>query len=76
MRVRFSVLVVATAIGSIVACDSGPPIKTASGEILDGIKFEETFPLSNDVKETSMGGERLRNAVATMDKHRLFNLRT
>jgi hypothetical protein len=60
----------------IAACDSGPPIKTASGELIDSIKFEETFPLSNDVKDSSLGGgERLRNGVALMDKHRLFDLR-
>lgn len=59
----------------VAGCDSGPPIKTASGELIDTIKFEESFPLSNDVKDSSLGGERLRNAVALMDKHHLFDLR-
>src|SRR5688572_5196487 len=74
MRLRSWLGVVVTAI-AVVACDSGPPIKTASGELIDSIKFEETFPLSNDVKDSSLGGERLRNAVALMDKHRVFDLR-
>jgi hypothetical protein len=56
-------------------CDSGPPIKTASGELIDSIKFEETFPLTTDVKDSSLSGQRLRNAVALMDKHRVFDLR-
>lgn len=60
---------------AMVACDSGPPIKTASGELIDSIKLEETFPLSNEVKDSSLSGERLRNAVALMDKHRVFDLR-
>ena len=71
MRVRLVVLVVAAAAG----CDSGPPIKTASGELIDTIKFEETFPLSTDVKDTKLSGERLRSAVALMDKHRIFDLK-
>lgn len=71
MRLRFCL-----GIAAVVACDSGPPIKSASGELIDSIKFEETFPLSNDVKDSSAGGgERLRNAVVLMDKHRLFDLR-
>jgi hypothetical protein len=71
MRLRFVLGIAAIA----SACDSGPPIKTAGGELIDGIKFEETFPLSNDVKESSLSGERLRNAVALMDKHRIFDLK-
>ena len=70
MRLRFCV-----GVAVIVACDSGPPIKTASGELIDGIKFEETFPLSNDVKDSSLSGARLRNAVVLLDKHRVFDLR-
>lgn len=74
MRLR-SWLGVAVTVVAVVACDSGPPIKTASGELIDSIKFEETFPLSNDVKDSSLGGERLRNAVVLMDKHRVFDLK-
>lgn len=59
----------------LAGCESGPPIKTASGELIDKIGLEETFPLSSDVKESTLGGERLRSAVALMDKHRIFDLK-
>lgn len=72
LRLFLSLAIVAA---SIAGCDSGPPIKTASGELIDGIAFEETFPLSNDVKDSSLHGERLRSAVALMDKHRVFDLK-
>jgi hypothetical protein len=74
MRLRF-VFGIATTASAIAGCESGPPIKTASGELIDTVRFEETFPLSNDVKESSLGGERLRNAVVLMDRHRIFDLR-
>lgn len=59
----------------LAACESSPPIKSASGELIDGISFEETFPLSNDVKDTTLRGERLRTAVAMMDKHGVLALK-
>ena len=70
-RVALGMLVSTVAI----ACESSPPIKSASGELIDKIVLEETFPLSNDVKDSSLSGERLRNAVALMDKHHIFDLR-
>lgn len=75
MRLPFSLGVAIAMLGMVASCDSGPPIKTASGELIDSIKFEESFPLSSDVKDSSLGGERLRNAVVLMDKHHLFDLR-
>jgi len=68
---RRFVLVLTVAIG----CESAPPIKSSSGELIDGISFEETFPLSTDVKEASLHGERLRNGVALMDKYGVLGLR-
>lgn len=70
LRVSFCLVVAAFA-----GCDSGPPIKSGSGELIDGVVFEETFPLSNDVKDSTLHGERLRNAVTLMDKHHIFDLK-
>lgn len=67
-------VVLAIAVAS-VACESSPPIKSSAGELIDGISFEETFPLSNDVKDASLHGERLRTGVAIMDKYGVLALR-
>ena len=53
---------------AISACDQGPPVKTASGERLDRITIEERFATSDEVKETTLQGDRLRVAVELMDK--------
>jgi hypothetical protein len=50
------------------ACDSGPPIKTASGERIGSLSYEEKFPLSNDGHDSTFHGDRLRSAVAMMDR--------
>jgi hypothetical protein len=56
----------------VLACDATPPIKTATGERLEGVSVEERFRLSDAVYEASFRGERLRRAVELMDKHGLF----
>jgi hypothetical protein len=62
-------LVVLVALGlSSLACEPPPPIKTASGERIDGVSYEEKFPLSNDGHETTLHGDKLRKAVAMMDR--------
>jgi hypothetical protein len=43
----------------LAACEPPPPVKTASGERLESISVEET----------RLTGDRLRAAVALMDKH-------
>ena len=64
------------AVGVLVAaCDPPPPIKSSSGELIDGVSFEESFPLSNDVKEATLHGDRLRSGVALMDKHGVLGLK-
>jgi hypothetical protein len=55
-------------VAALGACDEGPPIKTASGERIGGVSYEERFPLSNDVHSVSFHGDRLRRAVELMDK--------
>ena len=57
------------AVAVLLACDPPPPIKSSSGEMIDGVSFEETFALSSEVKSSSLRGERLRAGVALMDKH-------
>jgi hypothetical protein len=53
----------------LAACEPPPPVKTASGERLESVSVEESFPVNPDVKETRLTGDRLRAAVALMDKH-------
>lgn len=50
------------------ACEPAAPIKTASGERIGGVSYEERFPLSNDGHETTLRGDRLRKAVEMMDR--------
>lgn len=57
-----------------LACESGPPVKTASGQRVAGVTIEERFPLSDNVYEMAFRGERLRKAVELMDKHGVFAL--
>ncbi len=51
-----------------LACEPAPPIKTASGERLGGVSYEERFPLSNDGHATTFHSDRLRRAVEMMDR--------
>lgn len=51
-----------------LSCSSGPPVKTASGEVIEEITYEERFPLTTDVHEVTFHGDRLRKAVALMDR--------
>jgi hypothetical protein len=55
------------------ACEPPPPVKTASGERLASVSIEERFPVNPDVKETKLTGDRLRSAVALMEKHGLLD---
>ncbi|MBX3221286.1 MAG: hypothetical protein KF795_12255 [Labilithrix sp.] len=59
---------------SLLGCDDGPPVKTASGERIDRVTIEERFVTSDEVKETTLRGERLRTAVELMDKHDVMTL--
>ncbi len=51
-----------------IACEPSAPIKTAAGERIEGVSYEEHFPLSNDGHETTLRGDRLRRAVEMMDR--------
>lgn len=69
-------LVFVGAVGALAfACDEGPPVKTASGERVDRVTIEERFVTSDEVKETSLSGDRLRTAVELMDKHGVMGLK-
>lgn len=74
MRLRILFLAIPIGVAG-VGCESAPPIKTSSGELIDGITFEETFPLSTEVKDATLHGERLRTGVALMDRHGVFALK-
>ena len=53
---------------SLLCCSSGPPIKTASGEVIESVTYEERSPKSTDTREVKLSGDRLRTAVALMDR--------
>ena len=61
-----ALFVIAALVG--LACEPAAPIKTASGERIGGVSFEERFPLSNDGHETTLRGDKLRKAVEQMDR--------
>ena len=54
---------------AVVACScSSPPAQSASGELIESITYEERFPLTTDVKESAIKGERLGKAVPILDR--------
>lgn len=59
---------------ALAACDPPPPVKTASGERIGAVSYEEKFPLSNDGHEVTFHGDRLRRAVELLDKHGVLAL--
>lgn len=63
------VVITSSATLAVVACAPTPPIKTASGELVDGVAFEEHFPLSKDGREVTLHGDKLKAAVPLLDKH-------
>lgn len=60
----------------LLCCSSGPPIKTASGELIDAFSYEERSPGSKDkdVREVKLTGDRLRTAVGLMDRSGVSNM--
>jgi hypothetical protein len=64
----------ATAGAASVACEPPRPVKTASGDSVQEISYEETFPLSTDRHEVTFHGDRLRRAVELLDKHGVMGL--
>ena len=52
---------------AIAACSS-PPAQSASGELIESITYEERFPLTTDVKEITIKGERLGKALPLLDR--------
>lgn len=53
---------------ALSACDTGPPVRTASGELIASISYEERFPLSNDAHDVTFHGDRLRRVAEMMEK--------
>ena len=60
---------------AVIACDGGPPVKSASGERIEHLSIEESFPTSDEVKETTLRGDKLRTAIELMEKHGAFDLK-
>lgn len=67
-------LVVFSSSAALVACAPTTPIKTASGELVDGVAFEEHFPLSKDGREVTLHGDKLKAAVQLLDKHGVIGM--
>lgn len=67
-------LALATLVASSTACDPPPPVKSASGERIGSVSYEEKFPLSNDGHEATFRGDRLRRAVELLDKNGVMTL--
>ncbi len=59
---------------ALIACAPTKPIRTASGEMIDGVSIEERFPLSPDAHEVSFHGDKLRKAVELLDQHGVIAL--
>lgn len=57
-----------------LACEPPRPVKSASGELVTEVSYEEKFPLSNDSHETELRGDQLRRAVPLLDKHGVMAL--
>jgi hypothetical protein len=55
-----------------LGCDSGPPVKTSTGEAIEFIAIHEQFALSTDVKGDRLHGERLRKALEIMERTGAF----
>jgi len=58
----------------VFACQDGPPAKTAAGEHIDRVVIEEEFAMSDQVKKTTLSGDKLRTALELMDKHGVTKL--
>jgi hypothetical protein len=58
----------------VLACQEGPPAKTASGEDIDRVVIEEEFALSDKVDKTTLRGDQLQTALELMDKHGISKL--
>ena len=58
----------------VTSCTGRPPVTTASGERIDAVTVEESFATSEDVRETSFRGDRLRTAVDLLEKHGILGL--
>ena len=63
-----------TGLATLLACEGGPPVKTASGEHIERVTIEERFATSDEVKETNLRSERLRTAIELMEKHGVMSL--
>lgn len=57
----------------LVACSSAPA-RSASGELIESVTYEERFPLTTDVKEITLEGDRLSKAVPLMDQTQITGL--
>jgi hypothetical protein len=74
-RIGLAAVVVSGGVAAAsAACDPPPPVKSASGERIAGVSYEEKFPLSNDGHEVVFHGDRLRRAVELLDKHGAMGL--
>ena len=62
------------AVASVLVACSSAPAKSASGELIESVTYEERFPLTTDVKELTLKGERLSKALPLMDQAQITGL--
>lgn len=55
-------------LGACLAACSSPPAQSASGERIESITYEERFPLTTDVEEIAIKGERLSKVLPLLDR--------
>lgn len=58
----------------VSACAAPAPVKSASGEAIAAVTIEERFALDKEVREASLRGDRLRDAVPLMDRHGVLGM--
>lgn len=58
---------------SASACDQGPPVKTARGEIIKNVEYEEVYSRSSETNGRTVSGPQLQKFVELLDKHELVS---
>jgi len=52
----------------------GAPVRTASGEVIDSVSYEERLAPSPEVHDVSFKGDRLAKAIELMDRTQVTGL--
>ena len=59
----------------VLACSCDPPpARTASGELIDSVAWQERFARTNDARDTRLTGKALEKAVPLLDQNQVTAL--